>query len=331
MAWTGSDAWWESCVTWPSSGQRRDSERAWQRVLRGASAVKARFAEAAASRWSVSARTQSPAPTLPHIGHASRQSDASVPVAASSRVAALPDAARLAARMSHDLRTPLNAVIGFSDLMRRELHGPVGDRRYRDYAEHIAQSGEQLLRATENTLAMAEMIVRAGVKDQGDRSRKCCARSVVKTAMERSPSRVAVEDHWHSTADDDDGGTTVYGCFDGYVAAFGHLLTSAERIFGANGARHVHVHQIDDQLLISVLGSRQDPTRTAEPCGATWSRSDRAAQSYPDEMDTLDLFIAQTMFALQGAQMSWQAGERADNTPEVRIVLPRAAQHCLPL
>ena len=53
------------------------------------------------------------------------------------------------ASISHDLRTPLNAVIGFSDVMQRELFGPLGHDRYRDYAVHIRESGEQLLRAAQ--------------------------------------------------------------------------------------------------------------------------------------------------------------------------------------
>ena len=60
--------------------------------------------------------------------------------------------ALMIAAISHDLRTPLNAVIGFSDVMQRELFGPLGHDRYRDYAVHIRESGEQLLKATERML-----------------------------------------------------------------------------------------------------------------------------------------------------------------------------------
>jgi signal transduction histidine kinase len=49
------------------------------------------------------------------------------------------------ANISHELRTPLNAIIGFSDLIAKEAFGPVGEARYRDYAEDIYGSGSQLL------------------------------------------------------------------------------------------------------------------------------------------------------------------------------------------
>ena len=58
--------------------------------------------------------------------------------------AARAKAAFLAA-MSHELKTPLNAVIGFSDLMRQELFGPVNEPRYRAYIADIHDNGRRLL------------------------------------------------------------------------------------------------------------------------------------------------------------------------------------------
>lgn len=75
-------------------------------------------------------------------------------------ISKLGDWAELLARVSHDLRTPLNAVIGFSDVMQRELFGPLGNSRYQEYARHIHESGDELLRATENTLAMTSLLTR---------------------------------------------------------------------------------------------------------------------------------------------------------------------------
>lgn len=45
------------------------------------------------------------------------------------------------AKVSHEVRTPLNSIIGFADLMLHERFGPVGNARYRGYAEDIHQSG----------------------------------------------------------------------------------------------------------------------------------------------------------------------------------------------
>src|SRR3546814_3595034 len=54
--------------------------------------------------------------------------------------------------ISHGLRTPLNAVIGFADLMKRELLGPLGNAQYRSYVGDIIDSGTKLLSMIEALL-----------------------------------------------------------------------------------------------------------------------------------------------------------------------------------
>jgi len=49
------------------------------------------------------------------------------------------------ATMSHELRTPLNAILGFSEILRNQYFGPLGEKRYREYAEDIHASGDDLL------------------------------------------------------------------------------------------------------------------------------------------------------------------------------------------
>lgn len=78
-----------------------------------------------------------------------------------SRIAPANDAnawTGLCARLSHELRTPLNAVLGFSELMKDELHGPLCGPRYREYVSHIRESGRALLKSTEDTLAITELL-----------------------------------------------------------------------------------------------------------------------------------------------------------------------------
>jgi PAS domain S-box-containing protein len=48
------------------------------------------------------------------------------------------------AAMSHELKTPLNAILGFSEMMKEEVFGPLGARNYREYAEDIYISGTRL-------------------------------------------------------------------------------------------------------------------------------------------------------------------------------------------
>ena len=55
--------------------------------------------------------------------------------------------------MSHDIRTPMNAMLGYSELMKKELTDP----KLIDYQEKIEQSGNLLLSIINNVLDMARI------------------------------------------------------------------------------------------------------------------------------------------------------------------------------
>jgi two-component system cell cycle sensor histidine kinase PleC len=61
------------------------------------------------------------------------------------------------ANMSHELRTPLNAINGFSEIMVGEMYGPVGDARYKTYAQDILSSGQHLLSLINDVLDMSKI------------------------------------------------------------------------------------------------------------------------------------------------------------------------------
>ena len=61
------------------------------------------------------------------------------------------------ANMSHELRTPLNSVIGFAEILSSEGFGPLGDKRYRDYANEIGEGGRNLLTIINNTLDLSRI------------------------------------------------------------------------------------------------------------------------------------------------------------------------------
>ncbi|MEP7209219.1 MAG: HAMP domain-containing sensor histidine kinase [Alphaproteobacteria bacterium] len=61
------------------------------------------------------------------------------------------------ANMSHELRTPLNAINGFSEMLVHQVYGPLGDERYKGYAEDILSSGQHLLDMINDILDMAKI------------------------------------------------------------------------------------------------------------------------------------------------------------------------------
>lgn len=61
------------------------------------------------------------------------------------------------AAMSHELKTPLNAVLGFSEIIRDEVLGPIGHEAYREYAGDIHQSGARLLSVINDVLDVSRL------------------------------------------------------------------------------------------------------------------------------------------------------------------------------
>ena len=58
--------------------------------------------------------------------------------------------------MSHELRTPLNAILGFSEIFMRQMMGPLGSKKYVEYAGDIHDSGSHLLAIISDILDLAK-------------------------------------------------------------------------------------------------------------------------------------------------------------------------------
>jgi signal transduction histidine kinase len=50
----------------------------------------------------------------------------------------------LMANLSHEMKTPLNAIMGFADAMRTETYGPLGHEKYAEYVGDIHAAGAHL-------------------------------------------------------------------------------------------------------------------------------------------------------------------------------------------
>jgi signal transduction histidine kinase len=64
---------------------------------------------------------------------------------------------RFLAHMSHEFRTPLNAIMGFSEIIKNKVLGDVIAPAYTSYADHIHRSGEHLLNIVNDILDMAKI------------------------------------------------------------------------------------------------------------------------------------------------------------------------------
>ncbi len=64
---------------------------------------------------------------------------------------------RFLAAVSHEMRTPLNAILGFSEMLSQDFLRPLGDEQKREYADLIHESGEHLLALVDTMLDMSKI------------------------------------------------------------------------------------------------------------------------------------------------------------------------------
>ncbi len=81
--------------------------------------------------------------------------------------------------ISHELRTPMNAIIGFSEILDKELLGPMGNQKYKEYAADIFASGQHLLSLINDLLDMSKIDagkwrLRRSLVDIETLIRSCC-------------------------------------------------------------------------------------------------------------------------------------------------------------
>ncbi len=61
------------------------------------------------------------------------------------------------AKVSHEIRNPLNAIVGFSELMMEERFGAIGNDRYRQYLKDIHASGGHIMSLVNDLLDLSKV------------------------------------------------------------------------------------------------------------------------------------------------------------------------------
>jgi PAS domain S-box-containing protein len=60
-------------------------------------------------------------------------------------------------RISHEVRTPLHAILGFAEVMLEERFGPIGNDRYKDYIKDIHASAKHVMSLANDLLNLAKI------------------------------------------------------------------------------------------------------------------------------------------------------------------------------
>ncbi len=95
--------------------------------------------------------------------------------------------------MSHDIRTPMNAILGYADLARSHMDNP---EKLQEYMDNIRISGEKLLSIINNVLELSRIensqsIIEESVINSGDGMDSCLI--MMKTAAEEKHQTLTLE------------------------------------------------------------------------------------------------------------------------------------------
>jgi signal transduction histidine kinase len=63
----------------------------------------------------------------------------------------------LVASLSHEMRNPLNAILGFTEIMQQRRFGPLGNHRYEGYVDDIHMSAAHLLELVSDLLDLGKL------------------------------------------------------------------------------------------------------------------------------------------------------------------------------
>lgn len=162
------------------------------------------------------------------------------------------------ASISHDLRAPLNSVLGFADLLLSGAEGPVADEQ-KQSLEALRRGGVELLRLVRDFLDQARLDAgrmtiehsRVSVDELIDRARE---EVVSRSRVELSPDAIMIEGEV---------GLHVLGDSEKLSYAFGVFVAFALLRSGGNGKVTVRVRGEGDLVLLTVRGGGTTPSREA--------------------------------------------------------------------
>ncbi len=152
------------------------------------------------------------------------------------------------ATMSHEFRTPLNAILGFSEMMQAEYFGPLGSKSYNEYTNDIHDSGVHMLSLVNDILDLSAIEAgrRAIVKEAitVDGLLNSCIRNVENAAQNRSITL---------SVDVANGQPVLFADRRSGIQIFNNLLSNAIKFTPPDGKISVSVSVVDREIVIKVI------------------------------------------------------------------------------
>ena len=225
------------------------------------------------------------------------------------------------ALISHDLRTPLTSIIGYTELAREEVpDAPLDDER-RGYLEVVARSAERLLRLVDDLLFVARLQAGKGLDlTVADLDLAAVAEQAVREAQPRAAGR-----DLELRLSADSRPVPVRADRGRVFQLLDNLVANAIKFTPPGGEIEVHVEHAGDSAVLEVrdTGIGLDPEE-AERLFDRFYRTTRAVESQIPGTG-LGLYIARAITEAHGGRIS--AGARRGGGTVFRIELPTTSPH----
>jgi signal transduction histidine kinase len=231
------------------------------------------------------------------------------------------------ASMSHELRTPLNAIIGFSEMLTHQFFGPLGHRKYAEYAEDILASGRHLLNVVNDILLMSKLDAKKQDYEIGAVTIEPVIREAMMLVSGDAKKRAVVID---------------FNNADERIAAFAdrqalkqvviNLLSNALKFSFAGGHVDIAIKPSSDADVIELRVRDRGCGMSEELLQKLGQPFTQASHAYirNNQGTGLGLSICYALAAGFGGSLAFESAEDAGTTATLRLRLAQAEENAAP-
>ncbi len=219
------------------------------------------------------------------------------------------------ANMSHELRTPLNAVIGFSEVMVSELLGPIGTKKYLEYAKDIHGSGQYLLEVISDILDMSKIEAgRVQIEARPAEFSKIIDHALRIVEPRAKESRISIIRKVEP-------GISLLADERALKQVLINILTNAVKFTPENGKITIKAKGMGDELKVAIIDSGIGiPERYIEKLGRPFEQVENQFTKSRSGSG-LGLAISRSLIELHGGRIKISSVEGSGTTVVIRIPL----------
>ena len=225
--------------------------------------------------------------------------------------------AEFLANISHEWRTPLNAIIGFSDIMRQGAFGPLGSDKYNEYCNDINESGTYMLAFINDVIDMSE--IEAGqfkLEPEELDASKILNTIIEASASEAKSAGITIEYDMTEPL-------LVEADRRAFRQVFHNLLSNALKFNHHGGSVNITSHPIDDKMVFSITDTGIGiPVDLVDQLGTPFKQ----VQSQHTKNHTgsgLGLAISKSLIEMHGGELQIQSKQGEGTQITIKLPLKR--------